>query len=185
MFSSPETIMKNIVLILFFLFPLEAYSTETTDISDAIKWLVRTNHRHQMWTNIRARSKIAEWILSAAIEQRLDPYLLIGMAYHESTFRPGVIGALGEVGLIQVAKHVRLECECDGYDMVVPLDQLRCGARHLRRMIDRCGSLRSGLTAYASAPPRCSEVEGDRVWMAVNIRVSKMRRLRERPWRNQ
>jgi hypothetical protein len=174
--------IAGIILALYLVSSLSA-SASVSDISAAIKWLVRTNHRHPLWRNSQARGEMAGWIVAAAREWQIDHMLLTGNAFLESTFRPGVTGTRGEVGLVQVGPHVRRGCERDEYDMAAPLDQLRCGARHLRRMIDRCGSLRGGLTAYASAPPRCREVTGDRVWRAVNIRMSKMRRLRERPWR--
>lgn len=168
--------------VIVMLVALSSVADESATVSESIRWLCRTNHRHPMWFDGEARGRMAGWIAMSASESGIDPYLVTAMVFYESTFRPGVTGERGEVGLIQVARHVRLDCERDGLIMTDPIDQLRCGVRHLRKQIDRCGSLRGGLTAYGSAPPRCAEEHGDRVWRAVNARVAKMRRLRGRPW---
>lgn len=167
---------------IFLLLAALAVATSIDDGAAAIRWLVRSAPRHPMH-KVEASRQMAADIRSAAEEYGIDPYLLTSIAFHESTFRPGARGRLGEIGLVQVARHVRRGCERDGFEMGVPLDQLRCGARHLAGQIKICKSLRGGLTRYATAPPRCRERRKDPVWRKINLRVWMAHKLASRPWR--
>ena len=173
--------MKYLIIILLLLAPVSTSAQTVVDISDAIAWLLRTNPRHPLMRDARARRAMAKDINQASAEYNQDQLLITGMAFYESTFRPGARGRLGEIGLLQVGPHVREECKSDGWPMSDPLHQLRCGARHLRRQIDRCGSLAGGLASYASS--RCRALPGTRVSAAVNIRLWMARKLAKRPWR--
>ena len=168
-----------IVLSVLVFVDTDAYTDADTDvnISAAIKWLLRSNPRHPLMRDSTARDVMARDIGRAARAEGLEPDLLTTVAFYESTFRSWVKGARGEVGLVQVAKHVRIECVRDGYDMAVQIDQLRCGARHLRQMIDDCGTVRGGLTAYGTAPPRCSVPLGTKVRKKINLRIWMAGRL--------
>ena len=130
---------------------MAATNTDTnTNIAAAIKWLLRSNPRHQLMTDSRALEEMVMDIQSASDEYGQNPFLITAMTFKESTFRPRARGKRGEVGLIQVGYHVQEECEADDFDLDLAIDQLRCGARHLKSQTKRCRGLWGGLVSYAT-----------------------------------
>ena len=84
-------------------------SPATSDVADSIRWLCRTNPRHPMWRSSAARERMAEWIVTAARDNGIDPLLLTGMVFHESTFRPGARGAV----CVSAGGGMGSECHAD------------------------------------------------------------------------
>lgn len=149
------------------------------DVDSAIRWLTRGAPRNPMQARPELRGETARAIHAAAAETDLDPYLLTAMSFRESSFRTGARGELGEIGVMQVHGRPLKECRQAGLDMSRIRDQTLCSARYLRAMVDHCGGVTKGLTAYASGSctPRT-----DRTARLVASRLRMAKRLASRPW---
>ncbi|MCP4679692.1 MAG: lytic transglycosylase domain-containing protein [Deltaproteobacteria bacterium] len=142
-------------------------------VQAAISRLLRPVPRHRLRRDETALRALSEDIVATARKYRIDEYLLTAMAYCESTFRPTARGSLGERGLVQVGRGARQGC-----DLTTDRGQLECGASWLRKGIERCGSLKGGLTAYATG--RCSVSPGTKAEWVVHRRLKMARELREK-----
>lgn len=85
------------------------------------------------------------------------PSLAVAVTWHESRMRRDVVGALGEVGPMQV----RPEMHCNGYCA----DPIGAGLVVLSRYVDRHGEA-NGMCRYRGAPQGC---ESPRVALADRI----------------
>ena len=85
--------------------------------------------------------------------------LLVATAYEESRMNPNAHSGAGATGLLQLMPATARELRLDGDD---PGANVLAGARYLRQMIDRFGSLDLALAAYNAGP---SAVEDAR-WRA-------------------
>lgn len=115
----------------------------------------------------------------AATEHSVPALLLVAMVFRESSFRTGLVGTRGEVGLMQVGEDVARFCNCD---LTTPAGQVMCGACGLRHGIDRCGTIEGGLTAYATKGGKCDpDHSGNprRVRRAVDRRLNLWEKLKE------
>jgi hypothetical protein len=65
------------------------------------------------------------------------------------------------------------ECERDDIDTQTQSGQMWCGARHLRRQIDRCGSVSRGISSFGTGGD-CSKETSNwvqmRIWLAAKLR---------------
>ena len=71
----------------------------------------------------------------------LDWELLAACAYAESSYDPGAVGKVGEVGLLQVHGPARRTCVKSGLDLTEPRGQVLCGARWLSLLAGKCGAV--------------------------------------------
>lgn len=86
-----------------------------------------------------------------AREHGLDPALVLALVRIESGFRPDARSRVGARGLMQVMPRTGRGMKCR--DLWDPEDNLRCGARVLRRYLDRFeGDVIYGLAAYNGGP---------------------------------
>lgn len=173
--------MKSVILVVVLLATLAAHESVTVnDIDSAIGYLTRGVPANPMQREPDSRTEMARAILTAARETELDPYLLVVMAYRESSFRHWAIGkAREEVGVAQIHGKPLRDCIKDGLDMARPSGQAMCGARYLRQLSDYCGSTTRGLSAYASGScnPRTKRTQQ----IVVN-RLRLAQKLAGRPW---
>ena len=98
--------------------------TTIDDVDAAIRWLTRSapkSNPMQLYPLERMQMAIA--IYYAAEDWDLNPYLLVVMAYHESSFKKHVRGDLGEVGIFQMHGPPLRRCIEDDFDMEAPYDQ--------------------------------------------------------------
>jgi soluble lytic murein transglycosylase-like protein len=87
-------------------------------------------------------------VRDVAAEAGLDPGLLVAIATLESRWRPGVESRAGARGLMQIMPSTGRRLGCG--DLFAPAANLRCGARLLRRLLDRYqGAVDYALSAYA------------------------------------
>lgn len=78
----------------------------------------------------------------------IDPGLLAGIASVESGWKPRARSRAGARGLMQIMPSTGRRLDCG--DLFSPADNLRCGARLLRRLLTRYdGSVDYALAAYA------------------------------------
>jgi soluble lytic murein transglycosylase-like protein len=89
----------------------------------------------------------ADWILEAAAQQDLDPYLLAGLVHAESTFRKYVRSSTGALGPTQV-KPKYWSAFCGHPNLLDPEQNIQCGARVLAHLRDLCGDVTCALKAY-------------------------------------
>jgi len=83
--------------------------------------------------------------------------LLVATAYEESRMNPGALSAAGARGLLQVMPTTARELRLDGDD---PAANVLAGARYLREMLDRFGSVELALSAYNAGPSAVERAGG-------------------------
>lgn len=94
-----------------------------------------------------------------ARQYRLDPALLRAVVKAESDFDPGAVSRKGAVGLMQLMPHTAAHHRvADPFD---PIQNIRAGAKQLRRLVNRYdGNLSLALAAYNAGAQR---VKGNKV----------------------
>jgi len=83
--------------------------------------------------------------------------LLVATAYEESHMDPSAHSGAGATGLLQLMPATARELRLDGTD---PATNVLAGARYLRQMIDRFGSLDLALAAYNAGPGAVEQAGG-------------------------
>ena len=83
--------------------------------------------------------------------------LLVATAYEESHMDPYAHSGAGATGLLQLMPATARELRLDGTD---PATNVLAGARYLRQMIDRFGSLDLALAAYNAGPTAVEQAGG-------------------------
>ncbi len=97
-------------------------------------------------------------IEAAARGADLHPWLLAALVDAESAFDPRAVSRAGAMGLTQLMPSAAADHRVgDPFD---PADNLRGGAAHLRRMLDRFGELRLALAAYNAGPTTVARYGG-------------------------
>ncbi len=94
-----------------------------------------------------------------ARQYRLDPALLRAVVKAESDFDPGAVSRKGAVGLMQLMPHTAAHHRvADPFD---PIQNIRAGAKQLRRLVNRYdGNLPLALASYNAGAQR---VKGQKV----------------------
>jgi soluble lytic murein transglycosylase-like protein len=83
--------------------------------------------------------------------------LLVATAYEESRMNPNAHSGAGATGLLQLMPATARELRLDGDD---PATNVLAGARYLRQMLDRFGSLDLALAAYNAGPSAVEQAGG-------------------------
>jgi soluble lytic murein transglycosylase-like protein len=83
--------------------------------------------------------------------------LLVATAYEESHMNPNAHSGAGATGLLQLMPATARELRLNGND---PATNVLAGARYLRLMIDRFGSLDLALAAYNAGPSAVERAGG-------------------------
>jgi soluble lytic murein transglycosylase-like protein len=96
-------------------------------------------------------------IEEVAADTGLDPRLLAGLVWAESTFVPDAVSSAGAIGLAQLMPGTAAGLGVDPWD---PAANVRGGAAYLSQQIDRFGSVELGLAAYNAGPGRVIEHSG-------------------------
>jgi soluble lytic murein transglycosylase-like protein len=94
---------------------------------------------------------------AAARETGLPLTLLVAVAWEESRMDPHAESAVGAQGLLQLMPATARELRLDGDD---PETNVLAGARYLKQMIDRFGSLDLALAAYNAGPTAVERAGG-------------------------
>lgn len=112
---------------------------------------------------LRSKYKLAytEEILASAEEFDLDPYLVCGVIFTESAFRPEAKSNVGALGLMQLMPATGLEeaelLEIEGVtedQLTEPALNIRLGCNYLRKLLDEFGTDSVALAAYNAGPGR-------------------------------
>lgn len=96
-------------------------------------------------------------IQQAADRNDVDPALLAALVWTESGFQPDAVSHAGARGLAQLMPATAAGMGVDPDD---PAQNLDGGARFLRAMLDRFGSVELGLAAYNAGPGRVARAGG-------------------------
>jgi soluble lytic murein transglycosylase-like protein len=104
-----------------------------------------------------ARARWQPAIAQAAAGQGLPTELLEALVWTESGFRADAVSHAGATGLTQLMPATAAGLGVDPND---PVQNLQGGARFLRQMIDRFGSLDLALAAYNAGPGRVDRAGG-------------------------
>lgn len=94
---------------------------------------------------------------SAATQTRVPLPLLVATAYEESQMDPGALSPVGARGLLQVMPTTARALRLDGDD---PAANVLAGARYLRLLLDRFGSVELALSAYNAGPAAVDRAGG-------------------------
>ena len=112
---------------------------------------------------LRSKYKLAytEEILASAKEFDLDPYLVCGVIFTESAFRPDAKSGVGALGLMQLMPATGLEeaelLEIEGVTedrLTEPPLNIRLGCNYLSKLLDEFGTESVALAAYNAGPGR-------------------------------
>jgi soluble lytic murein transglycosylase-like protein len=94
---------------------------------------------------------------AASAKTGVPAALLIATAYEESRMDPLAESGAGARGLLQLMPATAHELQLDGDD---PATNVLAGARYLRQMIDRFGSVEVALAAYNAGPTAVARAGG-------------------------
>ena len=162
----------GVVLFLSFLVILSALTlradTTTADkIDSGIAWFVRDAPRHPM-SNDERRGEVSGFLSESARRYGLPWEVLTAMAICETSVRYGRTGPAGEIGLLQVHPATASHHKCD---TTTPRSRIDCGAKILKKLSDKCGSITGGVTRYSSKHGVCSAKPGSKLGRAVRRRL--------------
>jgi len=94
---------------------------------------------------------------TAAARTRVPLPLLAATAYEESQMDPGARSPVGARGLLQLMPSTARALRVDGDD---PAANVLAGARYLRLLLDRFGSVELALSAYNAGPAAVERAGG-------------------------
>jgi hypothetical protein len=97
-------------------------------------------------------------IWKVARQEGVDPYLLRAIVAIESAFNPRSISHKGAVGLMQLMPKTARELGVT--NRYNPEQNLRGGARYLKKMIKRFSNIRLALAAYNAGPANVDRFKG-------------------------
>ncbi len=115
---------------------------------------------------LRSKYKLSyqQQILASAQEFDLDPYLVCGVIFTESAFRPEAKSGVGALGLMQLMPATGLEeAALLGIEGVTeqsltdPALNIRLGCCYLRKLLDEFGVESVALAAYNAGPGRARQ----------------------------
>jgi hypothetical protein len=115
------------------------------------------------WTaSAEAASKVSvatdRLIWKVARQEGIDPYLLRSVVAVESAFNHRAVSSKGAVGLMQLMPRTARELGVT--NRYNPEQNLRGGARYLKKMIRRFSDLRLALAAYNAGPANVDRYKG-------------------------
>jgi soluble lytic murein transglycosylase-like protein len=94
---------------------------------------------------------------AAAASTGLPPALLYAVAKVESQFQVDARSSMGARGLLQVMPSTAASLDLD---LDLPQTNILAGARYLRLLVDRFGSVDTALAAYNAGPTAVAEAGG-------------------------
>lgn len=111
-----------------------------------VPWVVDNSHKQ---INQEKAKRIIEYIYEYALENKLDPLLLLAIAKNESGFRERVRSSAGAVGMMQVIPRYHRE-KIDKRDPMVMKVSIDVGSKIIREYMDKANnSLRKALNFYS------------------------------------
>jgi membrane-bound lytic murein transglycosylase MltF len=158
--------LKKLVFILFFVWTATALCQEidrhaiaTAEVTRyVIDWTKNVPQRYRRRALAHVES-VARW----SLHYDVDPLLVATIVSLESSWRSVAVGALGELGLMQV----HADKAKAGYDLTDADQQIQAGTRWLRTCIEVCdGDVQRGVNMYATGHCRAP-------WAALEYRMGR------------
>ena len=110
------------------------------------------------WATSPARERVLPWIHGAEDRHRLPLGLLDALIATESAYLPFAVSRAGAAGLAQLMPATASDLGVtDRFD---PIQSIEGGARYLRQMLDRFGSVSLALAAYNAGPGAVAKARG-------------------------
>lgn len=121
--------------------------------------LVLVDDAFEQTSSLPLEKRISRFIAGYAKQYRLEPALLRAVIKVESDFNPTAVSPKGAQGLMQLMPPTAAALNVlDPFD---PNENIRAGARELRRLLDRFGgNLRLALAAYHAGEARITRSVG-------------------------
>lgn len=108
--------------------------------------------------SIGVRPRMLPLVRAAEVRHRLPAGLLDALIAAESAYNPWAVSGAGAGGLAQLMPATAAELGV--FDRFDPFQSIEGGARYLRRMLDRFGSVSLALAAYNAGPGTVLKVGG-------------------------
>lgn len=105
---------------------------------------------HARSSSIGVRLRMLPMVRAAELRHRLPAGLLDALIAAESAYIPWAVSSAGAGGLAQLMPATAAELGV--FDRFDPFQSINGGARYLRRMLDRFGSVSLALAAYNAGP---------------------------------
>jgi hypothetical protein len=113
-------------------------------------------------TSVEANSTVSNatkrLIWKIARQERVDPYLLWSVVAIESAFNPRIVSHKGAVGLMQLMPGTARDLGVT--NRYNPEQNLRGGARYLKKMLKRFSKVHLALAAYNAGPANVDRFKG-------------------------
>jgi len=109
-------------------------------------------------TKLLSRAEIDRFISEGAALAKIDPALIEAIVANESGFNANATSSAGARGLMQLMPETAASLGVrDSYD---PAQNVRGGARYLRSLLDRFGSVELAVAAYNAGPSAVARYGG-------------------------
>ncbi len=149
--------------------------TDQIKVDRCLQWWVRLAPNHPM-NDVKKRAIMSGNIARSSKAHGVPWSIITAMVLRESSARDDQIGPAGEIGPLQVYPATARHYGCSVSSSAALID---CGARILRKLSDKCGSIKGGLTAYGSNKAACTSEPGTRLHGAVQRRLRLAKKLRK------
>ncbi|MDW2811471.1 lytic transglycosylase domain-containing protein, partial [Acinetobacter baumannii] len=104
-----------------------------------------------------APANIQQLISRVSKEQGVPENILYAVMRQESGYNPRAVSPVGAQGLMQLMPSTAASLGLKGNDVWDPYKNLTAGAKYLKQMYTKFGSLAKGLAAYNAGPGRLQE----------------------------
>lgn len=113
----------------------------------------------RLWSSRAWEAGAPSWgrpiVWSAAREAGVPAEVIAAVIHVESRWRADAVSQAGAIGLMQLMPGTASDLGVDPWD---PAENVRAGARYLRALLDRFGTIGRALAAYNAGPKRAAAV---------------------------
>ena len=161
---------------------LKAHGTEPvapSNVAQAIRWWAREAPRNPVLRPEKL-TPLSEAISKGAAKHGLPWELVTAIVLRESSGHAEIAAEKnsrgGEIGVMQVHPSNLKRFGCD---VSTVAGQVDCGCKVLAHNYEQCGTLRGGLTRYASRYRKCRATPGSKLAWVVNDRFKLAKQLKK------
>lgn len=166
-----SVVLAIVVFTLLVSLRAQATTELRANIKDALLWLCQCCPNHPVRKDTSYLTELVKAFDAASLDSDLDVGLLLSIGSHESGFKAGARGRIGEVGIMQVHGLALV-----GQDVTTLKGQVLAGARWLRKCVDKCQSIEGGIALYATGYT-CNPNSAPSITRIVNSRMKLWREI--------
>jgi soluble lytic murein transglycosylase-like protein len=117
------------------------------------------------WTSDKSKDRAEDYAAiiveeCEAVQPKIDPFLVVAIAYKESSFRAKIKGKRGEVGLMQVLPNGALTRTISKQPQLLDVrSNIRVGIGHLNYWQNKCGEKKMDVWISAYNAGRCTKTD--------------------------